>query len=275
MIQNLQSLLFLLKNRITVPQRLTVSIHFVSFRLDVSNDLISLHIGDKILEVNGTPVKDQSIENIDKLIQSSDRVLQLTIEHDPHRMTKSCSDATTSMFGTATPTLSVCGQNKSAMDLYKCATPNAAIETQTPQVIVSQPTVDKTSKYTPAERQFIKNIVEAENNSAKNKQMKKTKNLNCAMRTNSLKEQKERCSSMSKLLDGNHQPQTEFYDLSRTKSFRVEGQEVAPRIFRASDLQQGMCATGSFVLLRSILTLPPLSSQVNSSAKVSSAKCSK
>lgn len=200
--------------------------------------MISLHIGDKILEVNGTPVKDQSIENIDKLIQSSDRVLQLTIEHDPHRMTKSCSDATTSIFGNETPSLSICGQNKSAVDLYECG-PATAPVTATPQVIVSQPTADKTSKYTPAERLFIKNIVEAENNSAKNKQMKKNKNLNCAMRTNSLKEQKERCSSMSKLLDGNHQPQTEFYDLSRTKSFRVEGQEVAPRIFRASDLVQG------------------------------------
>lgn len=206
-------------------------------RLDVSNDLISLHIGDKILEVNGTPVKDQSIENIDKLIQSSDKVLQLTIEHDPHRMTKSCSDAPSHLFGTDTPALSTFGPNKSSVDIYKCGTPNTTGPSPT-EVVVSQPSADR---YTPAERLFIKNIIEADNQNAKAKQMQNKKTLNCAMRTNSLKEQKERCSSMSKLLDGSHQPQTEFNDLSRTKSFRVEGQEAAPRIFRASDLVQGEC----------------------------------
>ena len=43
---------------------------------------------------------------------------------------------------------------------------------------------------------------------------------------------------MSTLLDENHPPNAEFYDLSRTKSFRVESQPW-PRIFRASDLVQG------------------------------------
>lgn len=72
----------------------------------------------------------------------------------------------------------------------------------------------------------------------KTRQLRKTKNLNlnCAIGTNSLRE-KERCSSMSKLLDENHAPNTEFYDLSRTKSFRVEPKPQ--RIFRASDLVQG------------------------------------
>lgn len=44
---------------------------------------MSLHIGDKILEVNGTPVRDAPLENVEKLIQSSGKVLQLTVEHDP------------------------------------------------------------------------------------------------------------------------------------------------------------------------------------------------
>jgi LIM domain kinase 1 len=47
------------------------------FRLDMSSDLMSLHIGDRILEVNGTPVKDQPIENIENLIRYSDTVLQV------------------------------------------------------------------------------------------------------------------------------------------------------------------------------------------------------
>lgn len=38
---------------------------------------MSLHIGDKILEVNGTPVKDQPIENIENLMRNSNNVLQV------------------------------------------------------------------------------------------------------------------------------------------------------------------------------------------------------
>ncbi|XP_033329452.2 LIM domain kinase 1 isoform X2 [Megalopta genalis] len=62
--------------------------HFSNHRLNVSSDLISLHIGDRILEVNGTPVKDQPIESIENLIQHSDTVLQLTIEHDPDAVSR-------------------------------------------------------------------------------------------------------------------------------------------------------------------------------------------
>lgn len=106
----------------------------------------------------------------------------------------------------------------------------------------------KTINDSPPERLFIKNNVDADNSNGsayisgtKTRQLRKNKNshLNCAIGSNSLKDQKERCSSMSKLLDENHPPNTEFYDLSRTKSFRVDGQEVTPRIFRASDLVQG------------------------------------
>lgn len=43
------------------------------------SDLMTLHVGDRILEVNGTPVKDQPIENIENLIRYSDTVLQVNI----------------------------------------------------------------------------------------------------------------------------------------------------------------------------------------------------
>ncbi|KAK2579731.1 hypothetical protein KPH14_011074 [Odynerus spinipes] len=56
--------------------------------LNMSTDLMSLHIGDRILEVNGTPVKDQPVESIENLIQYSDTVLQLTIEHDPDAVSR-------------------------------------------------------------------------------------------------------------------------------------------------------------------------------------------
>lgn len=38
---------------------------------------MSLHIGDRILEINGTPVKDTPLENIENLIRYSDSVLQV------------------------------------------------------------------------------------------------------------------------------------------------------------------------------------------------------
>lgn len=43
----------------------------------MSGDLMSLHIGDRILEINGTPVKDQPVESIENLIRYSDSVLQV------------------------------------------------------------------------------------------------------------------------------------------------------------------------------------------------------
>ena len=46
-------------------------------RLDTSSDLMSLHIGDRLLEVNGMPVKDQSLEKIENLLRSPESTLQV------------------------------------------------------------------------------------------------------------------------------------------------------------------------------------------------------
>ncbi|CAG5103579.1 Similar to LIMK1: LIM domain kinase 1 (Drosophila melanogaster) [Cotesia congregata] len=64
--------------------------------LSMSGDLMSLHIGDRILEINGTPVKDQPVESIENLIRYSDSVLQLTIEHDPDALSRRSNFSTTS-----------------------------------------------------------------------------------------------------------------------------------------------------------------------------------
>uniref|UniRef100_A0A8C1QC01 LIM domain kinase 1 n=1 Tax=Cyprinus carpio TaxID=7962 RepID=A0A8C1QC01_CYPCA len=48
---------------------------------DVKN---SIHVGDRILEINGTPIQNVPLDEIDLLIQETNRLLQLTIEHDPH-----------------------------------------------------------------------------------------------------------------------------------------------------------------------------------------------
>lgn len=40
---------------------------------------MSLHIGDKILEINGIPVGDTPLENIEDLLSHSDTVLQVGV----------------------------------------------------------------------------------------------------------------------------------------------------------------------------------------------------
>ncbi|CDQ59037.1 unnamed protein product [Oncorhynchus mykiss] len=58
--------------------------HWVDSELispDVKN---SIHVGDRILEINGTPIRNVPLDEIDLLIQETSRLLQLTIEHDPH-----------------------------------------------------------------------------------------------------------------------------------------------------------------------------------------------
>ncbi|XP_073523703.1 LIM domain kinase 1 isoform X1 [Phyllobates terribilis] len=47
----------------------------------------SIHVGDRILEINGTPIRSVPLDEIDILIQETSRLLQLTIEHDPHENT--------------------------------------------------------------------------------------------------------------------------------------------------------------------------------------------
>lgn len=181
--------------------------------------------------MNGTPVKDKSFENIDALINNSNDVLQLTIEHDPHRLTKSVSEATIVM---RQPMISSIDSMPTPMKVARCN--NNACCNRSPSMY-EPPTKGR-------ERIFMKQnsvadgvdsvTVKASTNSAS---LSKNFQLNA---TNTLKNQKERCSSMSKLLDENHAPpSTDFYDLSRTKSFRVDTQETTPRIFRANDLVVG------------------------------------
>ncbi|XP_029668189.1 LIM domain kinase 1 isoform X2 [Formica exsecta] len=156
--------------------------------LNMSSDLISLHIGDRILEVNGTPVKDQPVENIENLIQYSDTVLQLTIEHDPDAISRR-------------PTF---------------CSPSSAMLT-----CVGSPRTSSESK----ERLF-KRRDEGYISGARSRQLRRTRDPM----------HKERSSSMSRLLDGSS-PTNPTYDLSRTRSFRVEPKNQ--RIFRASDLVKG------------------------------------
>lgn len=57
----------------------------------LNKDLMSLHIGDRILEVNGKPLQNNSLEEIKKLIQTRDKPVQLTVEHEPAVLIRSQS----------------------------------------------------------------------------------------------------------------------------------------------------------------------------------------
>lgn len=197
---------------------------------------MSLHIGDRILEVNGTPVKDTALENIENLIQSSDKVLQLTIEHDPDTLPKSLHSSTNSI----SPLQCI---DLNQRENYRFTSTGAASQTAAAATSNDKGNSSSSSKELKQNKlekeRLFKRKDEGYISGTKTRQLRKNKNLNlnCAQSTNSLRE-KERCSSMSKLLDENHHsPNTEFYDLSRTKSFRVEPKPQ--RIFRASDLVQG------------------------------------
>ncbi|EAT48809.1 AAEL000187-PA [Aedes aegypti] len=187
--------------------------------IDLTSDLMSLHIGDKILEVNGTPVRDAPLENVEKLIQSSGKVLQLTVEHDPEVVDR-CRLNNAAGEHRYTPVDTNCN--------------NAGLTVVGPGVLKERsPSPNKYDK----ERMFKKKD-EGYMSGTTRKLQKRLKDVNCNNASNSLKE-KERSSSMSKLLDEyqHHHHSGDFYDLSRTKSFRVE--QKAARIFRASDLVQG------------------------------------
>ncbi|KAG8184856.1 hypothetical protein JTE90_016201 [Oedothorax gibbosus] len=135
--------------------------------IDMSPDLMSIHVGDRILEVNGVPVQNQPLEEIEELIQTAGKPLQLTIEHDP----------------TAAP------------------------------------------KYPALPPQVSKERLYKKRGDGRSRQLKRGK------------DSKERSSSLPRVSSDPSASNKCSYDLSRTKSFRVEPKNH--RIFRASDLVQG------------------------------------
>ncbi|XP_052862775.1 LIM domain kinase 1 [Anopheles cruzii] len=192
----------------------------LQFRVTLNTDLMPLRVGDKVLEVNGTPVRDVPLENLQNMIETTGKVLQLTVEHDPHLLEDQhrlaggcCTDASRT-------TLAINNNEREEDD-------------------EEQPEGASSRSLSPSklERVFRKKD-EGYMSGSSRKLQKRLKDVNCNTPTNSLKE-KERSSSMSRLLDEHRTVAAggEFYDLSRTKSFRVEPK--AARIFRASDLVQG------------------------------------
>ncbi|XP_075773447.1 LIM domain kinase 1 isoform X2 [Pelodiscus sinensis] len=71
----------------------------------------SIHVGDRILEINGTPIRHVPLDEIDLLIQESSRLLQLTIEHDPHEVgAREAVLESSPLAGLRSPQRSPCGE---------------------------------------------------------------------------------------------------------------------------------------------------------------------
>ncbi|ALC49206.1 LIMK1, partial [Drosophila busckii] len=167
-----------------------------SYRIDVN--LTQLQIGDRILEVNGTPVSNSSVEQIDKLIRSNEKMLQLTVEHDPVQVCRSCSQADIQRACSASTLVLPLSTSASSVEVGR----QHQQQQQQPKSTAAPASVTPATVVTPI-----------------------------------LKE-KERCSSLSKLLDEQHAAtHPQLYDLARTQSCRVV--QKPQRIFRASDLVMG------------------------------------
>lgn len=187
---------------------------------------MALHIGDRIIDVNGHSVDTQSsLKGIQKIIDDTDRVLQLTIEHEPNTITRRNPISGELEFLT-TQTVS---RNASSSSIGKQA------ESMGPPPLK----LDKAKIAMKMDEGYMSGTPKKFNKLQRNQNQKQRK-FNCQQSSNSLRDGKERSSSMSKLLLGqNVQPSChQMYDLSRTKSFRVDPPNGTnhQRIFRASDL---------------------------------------
>lgn len=193
-------------------------------------NLTNLHIGDRILEVNGTPVSNSSVDQIDKLIRSNEKMLQLTVEHDPVQVCRSCSQADIQRASSATTLVLPLSTSASSVEvggrgrerLYKAAA------------------TEPSGKMRKMRQQTVQSLQASKSNVQQPQQPVEQQQQQPAL-SSQLKE-KERCSSLSKLLDEQHTAQQhsahpQLYDLSRTQSCRVV--QKPQRIFRASDLVMG------------------------------------
>ncbi|XP_061390989.1 LIM domain kinase 1 [Musca vetustissima] len=227
-----------------------------AYRIDVN--LTNLHVGDRILEVNGTPVSDNSIEQIDKMIRSTE-ILQLTVEHDPLSVCRSCSNVDIKKV-TSEVSLPL-ATSASSVEVFG-RTYESSGSTSTATTAISHNDGGSPTRLTKQDKERIyKRKDEGYISGTKTRQLRKYKNLNQMAASDLLNNTsnsetnsttsisfrgKERCSSMSKLMGEHHPDQSqEMNDLSRTKSFRVEQQ--SSRIFRPSDLVVGeMLGKGFF-----------------------------
>uniref|UniRef100_A0A2H1VPW9 LIM domain kinase 1 n=1 Tax=Spodoptera frugiperda TaxID=7108 RepID=A0A2H1VPW9_SPOFR len=199
----------------TPPATITVK------EIDSSCGVLTLHIGDRILEINGTPVRNRPLDEIERALGRPDTVIQLTIEHTADTNTKRTQT-------------------------------NTQTQTHTHSHIVEKRTQDRQAdKQTNAkedckQRQSLE--VEKKEEGKKERLFKRKGGEDAGRWIHKRRQtpsspllgDKEKSSSMSKLLDAvdGDEPSGVLNDLARARSFRAEP-EPGQKVFRASDLLQG------------------------------------
>ncbi|KAL1502710.1 hypothetical protein ABEB36_007817 [Hypothenemus hampei] len=214
------------------------------YRLDVNNDLMSLHIGDKILEINGMPVRDTPLENVENLLRYSDTVLQLTIEHDPDSISRKISQLTSishnnSPLTTTKSDTNIPINNNIPLDIKSFGSSdyvNDEERSRSSENIICSESEDKENKKTCGrgenKERLYKRRDEGYMSGTRSRQLRRKNHL--AEKDQTL--DKERSSSMSRLLD--EAPNSKrCLELSRAYSFLES--RPPQRVFRASDLVKG------------------------------------
>lgn len=197
---------------------------------------MALRIGDRIIDVNGHSVdSSSSIKDIQNIIDDTDRILQLTIEHEPNTITR---------------------RNPISGELEFLSTQNVSRNASATSIThdMSPPKLDKARIAIRMDEGYMSGTPKKSYKLQRTQKanQKHQRKFNCQQSSNSLRDGKERSSSMSKLLLGQTAPPQstqQMYDLSRTKSFRVEppNSQHNQRIFRPSDLSIGeMLGRGFF-----------------------------
>lgn len=205
---------------------------------------MALHIGDRIIDINGHSVDgSSSIKDLHKIIDDTERVLHLTIEHEPNTITRRNPISGELEFLT-TQTVS---RNASSSSI----SPSTAVDSTT--MLPPIPKLDKARIAVRMDEGYMSGTPKKSHKLTRKQKPNQKNKFNCQQSSNSLRDGKERSSSMSKLLLGHNVNTTDgpnqMYDLSRTKSFRVEppNGHSNQRIFRASDLVIGeMLGRGFF-----------------------------
>ncbi|XP_062341147.1 LIM domain kinase 1-like [Osmerus eperlanus] len=169
-----------------------------------SDLLTSIHVGDRVLEINGTPVRNISLDEIQHVIQDTGRPVQLTVEHNP---STSGDPLPPAVAQDASPCTDSCVHDnlKSSHKLPSLEEePNPEEQTEEPIRLSRSPTQGQGLT---------------------------------GMRSRHILRS---CSiDKSPLSQGAMPLQSQRRDMARSESLRVDSVEKAHRIFRASDLIHG------------------------------------
>jgi LIM domain kinase 1 len=223
---------------------------------------MALHIGDRIIDINGHSIdKSNSIRDLQKIIDDTEKVLHLTIEHEPNTITRrnpingELEFLTTQTVSRNASSTSICpnvannsGNSNNSNSIQSSET-TAMLPPTAPKLDKARIAVRMDEGYMSGTPKKSHKFARAQKSNQKGQrttpqQPQQHQKFNCQQSSNSLRD-KERSSSMSKLLLGGNvnttDGQQQMYDLSRTKSFRVEPPNANSnqRIFRASDLVIG------------------------------------